>query len=94
MKSIELYIPTTKWDLLQRSAVRIGFCAAPYFLLAWLWSVYRDGRFFHAWWYLWCVVVIPGAGLALDVWRLRQTLDRAARGVESIAAPNAGPATP
>jgi hypothetical protein len=93
MKTIEFYVQTTKWDLLKRSAVRVGFCAAPYFLLAWLWSVYRDDRFFHGWWFWWCVVLIPGLGLALDVWRLKQSPDGCKRLVEPGAAPNNGPAT-
>ncbi len=78
-----LYIPTTKWDLLKRSAIRIGFCAVPFLLFAWLWSVYRDGRFFHGWWFWWCVVLIPGLGLSLDVWRFRHSPDDCKTRVES-----------
>jgi hypothetical protein len=92
MKSLELYIPTRKWDLLKRGAARIGFCAVPYFLLAWVWLIYRDDRLFHGWWFIWCAVVIPAAGFALDVWRLIQTQDGGWRDVEPDAAPNGGAA--
>ena len=77
MKSFRFYIPTTKWDLLRRSAIRIACCAVPYLLLTRLLSIFQDDGLFHGWWFFWCVVAIPGVGLALDVWRLMQ-----ARGVE------------
>lgn len=91
MKTIELYISTTKWDLLKRSIVRVEYCAVPCLLLAWLWSIYRDDRFFGGWWLFWCVVVIPVVGLALDLWRLMQTQDGGMRDVEPGAAPNGSP---
>ena len=47
MKAAALYIPTTTRDLFRRSAYRIGFCGGLYFVLAWLWSAYRDDRLFH-----------------------------------------------
>ena len=94
MKPVQLYIPTTKRDLFRRSAVRIGCCALAYLLLARSWSHYRDDRFFNGFWFLWCVVVIPGIGLALDVWRLTQTRDGGSKAVEPGTAPNGGPAAP
>jgi|LakMenE18May11ns_1017448.scaffolds.fasta_scaffold9773589_2 hypothetical protein len=93
MNTSSLYIPTTRERLFRRSAVRIGCCAVPYILLAWLWSVYRDDRLFHGWWFFWCVVVIPVAGFLLDLWRLLRAPDGESRNVEPGAPPNAGPAT-
>ena len=76
MKLPKLYIPTTKTDLLRRSALRIGFCTGPYLVIAWLWSSYRDDRLFHGFGFWWCVVLIPVLGFAVDLWRLKQTRNR------------------
>ena len=76
MKSPQLFLPTTRPDVLRRSAVRIGLCAVPYLVLAWLWSAYRDDRLFHGWGFWLCVVAIPLLGLVVDLWRLRQTRNR------------------
>jgi len=75
MKTSAFYIPTTRRDLLRRSVLRIGCCAVPYLLVACLWSVYRDDRLFHGWWFFWCIVVIPAGGFSLDLWRLLHAPD-------------------
>ena len=92
VRSFRLCIPTTKRDLLRRSVVRIGFCALPFLLVAWLCSVYRDGRLLHGWWLWWCVVVIPTLGLALDTWRLWNSPGGRKTILEQVTAPNKGPA--
>jgi hypothetical protein len=93
MKTFPLYIPTTIRDLLRRSAIRIGCCALPYTVIAWLWSLYRDDRLFYGVHFFWCVVLIPGAGLALDVWRLQHRPAVGGPTGEPGASPNGGPAT-
>jgi hypothetical protein len=92
MKISALYIPTSRGDLVRRSALRIGWCAVPYLVIACLWSVYRDDRLLHGWWFFWCVVVISVGGLLLDLWRLLQAPDGASQNVEPGAPPNGGPA--
>lgn len=94
MTTSALYIPTSRSDLLKRSALRIGCCAVPYLVVAWLWSVYRDARLLQAWWFFWCVVVIPVGGLLLDLWRLMQAPYGESQSAEPGAPPNGGPATP
>ena len=94
MTTSALYIPTSRSDLLKRSALRIGCCAVPYLVIAWLWSAYRDDRLLQGWWFFWCVVVIPVGGFLLDLWRLLQPPDGASQNVEPDAPPNGGPATP
>ena len=66
-------IPTTRTDVWKRSAVRLVFCAIVYLVIAWLWSLQGDNGLFHSFWFWWCIVLIPGGGLVLDLWRLRQT---------------------
>jgi hypothetical protein len=73
MKISKLHIPITRTDLLRRSAVRLGFFTLLYLVLAWLWSVYRDDRLFHGFSFWFAVVLVPGLGLAVDLWRLKQT---------------------
>lgn len=75
MTNLHNYVPTTKTDLLSRLAVRLGYCTLPYLALAWSWSFfYGDDRFFRGL-SLWLVVLVPVVGLALDLWRLKQTRD-------------------
>ena len=94
MTTSALYIPTSRSDLLKRSALRIGCCAVPYLVIAWLWSAYHDDRLLQGWWFFWCVVVIPVGGFLLDLWRLLQPPDGASQNVEPDAPPNGGTATP
>ena len=73
MKIPSLYIPTTKADVLKGLKIRVGYCALPYLVLTLSWSFLKDDRFLSHWGFWWCVVLIPGLGLALDLWRLQQT---------------------
>lgn len=70
MKLSRLMIPTTKSDVWSRSTIRLAFCALPYLAIASLWAVYRDDRLFYGFGFWCCVVLIPGIGLVLDLWRL------------------------
>lgn len=68
-----VFTPTTKIDLLRRSAVRLGIVSVPYLVMAWLCLHYGgDGEFLHGWWFWFAVVVIPGVGLALDLCRVQR----------------------
>lgn len=71
-------MPTTKADVWSRSVIRLAFCALPYLAIASLWAFYRDDRLFHGFGFWWCVVLIPGIGLVLDLWRLGRGLRRVA----------------
>ena len=61
----------TKQEVLRRSAVRLGFLTVPYLMLAWLWKRYTgEDVFFHGFLFWFAVILIPGMGFALDLWRL------------------------
>lgn len=77
MKMPRLYVPTTKADVLKRSQIRLGYCAIPYLVFALLWLFLKDDRVLSSFWFWWCVVLIPGLGFTLDLWRLQQTRYRA-----------------
>jgi hypothetical protein len=76
MKFPRLLIPTTRADVWSRSAIRLAFCALPYLVIASLWAVYRDDRLFYGFGFWWCVVLIPGIGLVLDLWRFSRASSR------------------
>lgn len=75
---LRVFIPTTCADLLRRTLIRILCCAVPSLLVAYVDSRINDSRFLSSFWFWWCVVLVPVAGLTLDLWRLSQarTLDR------------------
>ncbi len=65
-------VPLTKRDVLRRTAMRLGFGTVLYLLLAWAWLIIRgDNVLFHGFWFWYAVVLIPGLGLLLDMWRLK-----------------------
>ena len=54
-------------DIARRSAIRILFCAGPYFLFV---SFYNTNSAVTSnWTFLLCVVIVPTAGLGLDLRR-------------------------
>jgi hypothetical protein len=50
-------------------------------VIALLWSRFRDDRLFSGFWFWWAVVLIPGLGLVLDLWRLQRPRQDPAQGV-------------
>lgn len=76
MKMPRLYISTTKADVLRRNQIRVGYCAIPYLVFALSWLLLKDDRLISGFGFWWAVVLIPGLGFALDLWRLQQTHHR------------------
>jgi hypothetical protein len=68
-----LFVPTTAADVSRRTAVRVGLCSVPYLLIAWTFAAFVDHRLLKGFAYWFCVFIIPGGGLLLDLWRLRRT---------------------
>jgi hypothetical protein len=68
-----LFISTSWSDIPRRSAIRIIYCALPYLGIAWWWSLSGDSTLLRGFWIWWCVAIVPVTGLALDLWRLKQT---------------------
>lgn len=74
LRRLRLFVPTSVFDVIHRSAIRIGFCGLPYLLIAhWSSAVLENERLLNSWGYWWCVVAIPVGGFLLDLWRLQRT---------------------
>ncbi|SIO67442.1 hypothetical protein SAMN05444166_8364 [Singulisphaera sp. GP187] len=68
-----LFEPMNSGEVGKRLAVRLGCCSIPYLILGWTFAVFVDDRLMRGFWYWYLVVLVPGAGLMLDLWRLRRT---------------------
>ena len=74
MRRPRQFSPTSPRDVIRRTAVRVGCCAGPYLLAtAAADHFWDDERLIRSPFFAFCVFVVPGAGLALDLWRLRRT---------------------
>jgi len=57
----------TAGDVVRRTAVRLGLCAAPYLLVAEAFSYFGDDRLFLGTPFWCCVVAVPLAGFLVDL---------------------------
>ncbi len=74
------FIPTTWSDVVRRSLTRIVCCSLVFLAVAYALSAAGDSRLLSGLWWWYIVLVIPGLGCALDLWRLRETQRRTGRG--------------